>query len=174
MAKKQYFENLLGAMQESILKAHSMIENQHLNVMKRYFDESQKPLTFDIQYPRINPDTGELEYVLVQVPKIALVPMNSLKLKEMKLKFKVTGRTAVRLTYDDTVVEGSQNDLYCEFAFEGEDFDGKSNDSGLLANILSSNKTDTDNFVDVELLFESNDPPEAVMKINDQMVKILP
>jgi hypothetical protein len=24
------------------------------------------------------------------------------------------------------------------------------------------------------LLFESNDPPEAVMKINDQMVKILP
>ena len=77
MAKKQYFENLLGAMQESILKAHSMIENQHLNVMKRYFDESQKPLTFDIQYPRINPDTGELEYVLVQVPKIALVPMNS-------------------------------------------------------------------------------------------------
>ena len=38
MAKKQYFENLLGAMQESILKAHSMIENQHLNVMKRYFD----------------------------------------------------------------------------------------------------------------------------------------
>ena len=135
MAKKQYFENLLGAMQESILKAHSMIENQHLNVMKRYFDESQKPLTFDIQYPRINPDTGELEYVLVQVPKIALVPMNSLKLKED---------------------------------------DGKSNDSGLLANILSSNKTDTDNFVDVELLFESNDPPEAVMKINDQMVKILP
>ena len=138
MAKKQYFENLLGAMQESILKAHSMIENQHLNVMKRYFDESQKPLTFDIQYPRINPDTGELEYVLVQVPKIALVPMNSLKLKEMKLKFKV------KLS------------------------------SCLLANILSSNKTDTDNFVDVELLFESNDPPEAVMKINDQMVKILP
>ena len=86
MAKKQYFENLLGAMQESILKAHSMIENQHLNVMKRYFDESQKPLTFDIQYPRINPDTGELEYVLVQVPKIALVPMNSLKLKEMMVK----------------------------------------------------------------------------------------
>ena len=38
MAKKQYFENLLGAMQESILKAHSMIENQHLNVMKRYLD----------------------------------------------------------------------------------------------------------------------------------------
>ena len=128
MAKKQYFENLLGAMQESILKAHSMIENQHLNVMKRYFDESQKPLTFDIQYPRINPDTGELEY-------------------EMKLKFKV------KLSSWD---------------------DGKSNDSGLLANILSSNKTDTDNFVDVELLFESNDPPEAVMKINDQMVKILP
>ena len=124
MAKKQYFENLLGAMQESILKAHSMIENQHLNVMKRYFDESQKPLTFDIQYPRINPDTGELEYVLVQVLS----------------------------SWDD----------------------GKSNDSGLLANILSSNKTDTDNFVDVELLFESNDPPEAVMKINDQMVKILP
>lgn len=147
MAKKQYFENLLGAMQESILKAHSMIENQHLNAMKRYFDESQKPLTFDIQYPRINPDTGELEYVLVQVPKIALVPMNSLKLKEMKLKFKV------KLSSWD---------------------DGKSNDSGLLANILSSNKTDTDNFVDVELLFESNDPPEAVMKINDQMVKILP
>ena len=88
-----------------------MIENQHLNVMKRYFDESQKPLTFDIQYPRINPDTGELEYVLVQVPKIALVPMNSLKLKEMKLKFKV------KLSSWD---------------------DGKSNDSGLLANILSS------------------------------------
>ena len=43
----------------------------------------------------------------------------------MKLKFKVTGRTAVRLTYDDTVVEGSQNDLYCEFAFEGEDFADK-------------------------------------------------
>ena len=41
MAKKQYFENLLGAMQESILKAHSMIENQHLNVMKRYFDEEK-------------------------------------------------------------------------------------------------------------------------------------
>ena len=98
MAKKQYFENLLGAMQESILKAHSMIENQHLNVMKRYFDESQKPLTFDIQYPRINPDTGELEYVLVQVPKIALVPMNSLKLKEMKLKFKVKLNPTVRTT----------------------------------------------------------------------------
>ena len=77
MAKKQYFENLLGAMQESILKAHSMIENQHLNVMKRYFDESQKPLTFDIQYPRINPDTGELEYVLVQVhPEISRLTGN--------------------------------------------------------------------------------------------------
>ena len=67
MAKKQYFENLLGAMQESILKAHSMIENQHLNVMKRYFDESQKPLTFDIQYPRINPETAEVDSVVVLV-----------------------------------------------------------------------------------------------------------
>ena len=61
MAKKQYFENLLGAMQESILKAHSMIENQHLNVMKRYFDESQKQLTFDIQYNRITPVNSEQE-----------------------------------------------------------------------------------------------------------------
>ena len=108
MAKKQYFENLLGAMQESILKAHSMIENQHLNVMKRYFDESQKPLTFDIQYPRINPDTGELEYVLVQVPKIALVPMNSLKLKEMKLK------EAARKVEDNI----EETLTYCDFPYE--------------------------------------------------------
>ena len=43
----------------------------------------------------------------------------------VKLQFKVTGRRLVRLTYDDTVVEGSQNDLYCEFAFEGEDFADK-------------------------------------------------
>lgn len=43
----------------------------------------------------------------------------------VQLKFRVRGRELVRLTYEDTVVEGSQNDLFCAFEFDGEDFDGQ-------------------------------------------------
>lgn len=148
MTNEQPFESLLAAMQDSILKAHKLIETQHLNVMAHYFDEEDKPIMLDMQFPVIDSSTGELMYKLIKVPKLTLVPMHTLKMKEMKLCFKIKLNSWV---------------------------DAGKDNSGLLARILSSNKTDdTDNFANVELYFETTDPPETVMRINDQFIKVLP
>ena len=147
MSRQQPFETLLASMQDSILKAHKLIETQHLNVMSHYFDEENKPIMLDIQFPVIDSQTGEVIYKLIKVPKLTLVPMHTLKMKEMKLNFKVKLDTCL---------------------------DSTNKHSGLFAHILSSNSTDNDNFVNVELLFETTDPPETVMRINDQFIKVLP
>jgi len=147
MSGGQAFESLLTAMQESILKAHKLIETQHLNVLAHYFDEENKPLMMDLQFPVIDAEADEVVYKRVQVPKLSLVPMHTLKMKEMKLSFKVK--------------------------LSGFAEANKSN--GLFAHILpSNNNPSNDNFVDVDLYFETSDPPEAVMRINDQFIKVLP
>jgi len=147
LSREQPFESLLAAMQASILKAHKLIETQHLNVMANYFDEENKPTMLDLQFPAIDPNTGDVIYKLVKVPKLTLVPMNTLKMKEMKLKFKVKLSSLA---------------------------DSNNEHTGLLAHFLSSDSTDSDNFVDVELFFKTTDPPETVMRINDQFIKVLP
>lgn len=147
MSKEQPFESLLAAMQESILKAHKLIETQHLNVVAHYFDEENKPIMIEMQFPMIDPDTDEVVYKLLKVPKLTLVPMHTLKMKEMKLNFKVKLSSLA---------------------------DSNTRGSGLFAHILPSNNAGNDNFVNVDLFFETTDPPEAVMRINDQFIKVLP
>lgn len=147
MSRQQPFESLLAAMQESILKAHKLIRTQHVKTLEFYFDEEKKPIMLDLQFPAIDSITGEVIYKNVKVPKLTLVPMHTLQMKNMKLNFRVKLNSWL---------------------------DSENQKTGLLAHILSSNSTDNDNFVNVELEFETTNPPEAVMRINDQFIKVLP
>lgn len=167
MSQFESFDNLLAAMQDSVLKAHELIETQHLAVMKKYFDDSGKPKMISLQIPNTKENTATdsknmnidaasttnnktNHYEEIQIPTYALVPQYSLKLQQIKMAFDVK-----MVSWEDRPARGKTRSI--------------------LTNILySSSDKQEANDVHVELSFVSEDPPEGVMKINDMLIRILP
>lgn len=151
MSQFQSFDNLLAAMQESILKAHELIEFQHMAVMSKYFDAEGNPEMLKVRIPYHDAAEDETALREVSIPKFALVPQYSLKMEKVKLDFNVK-----MVSWEDRPERSKRR-------------------SGLLTNILysASDNQETEN-VHVELSFTAADPPEGVMKINDMLVRLLP
>ena len=83
----EVFDDLISAIQEAVVRAHETSESQHVRMMSRFFDEDTgEPTMLDISLPHIDPEQGEIQYKEVKVPKVCLVPFNSIKIKDRKFK----------------------------------------------------------------------------------------
>jgi hypothetical protein len=152
MADDHIFDDLLGAIQNSIIRAQSLTQHQYLNLLKEYFDQDNKPIMIEMKIPSYNtqsqnPQSSNSDgFETVFVPKICLVPLSSLRLKELDIKFKVQFSELIKGG------EPKENSLFAKLPF------GK-----------------TENHIaDVEITFEGTEPPEGVLRINQHLIKFLP
>ena len=88
MVKEAGFDALVAAIQEAFISVNKMSENQHLEMLKAYFDEQGSPRSIDMYYPCFD-EAGQASSRLVKIPMICLVPISSLKLDEIAVNFKV-------------------------------------------------------------------------------------
>lgn len=136
-------EELIKAIQEAVLSANRISEEQHLKVFSDYFDSNHNPVCVEVRVPEIN---GEEKERIIKIPLITLLPMKSLKLSsvEMECKVKLKGS-------HESEVKTEKGVLNLRLpAGRGE---------GSMANL--------------KLKFTSQDPPEALLQLRDEYIRMI-
>lgn len=159
MAKVEKFEDLIGSIQQAFISVNNMAEQQHIESLQSYFDADGKPRCLTMQMPYFD-DYGVPQYREMDVPLISIVPVNSLKLAEINVDFKVRLSANVKLSHGKL----SNNVMKVNNA----------ETDGVLGFIPEYKKRDNESYANIVLKFTSDEPPEGVMKIRDEMIKILP
>lgn len=165
MAKAESFDTLLQAIQSSFMKVNQLSSRQHVELLENYFDGDNKPICIKMQYPARGED-GEMTFTEVDIPKLCIVPISSLKLQEVTVDFKVklTGKVSLKSICDDVGEESS--------ARRGRK--KKSMEEEYVGYIPHASKRENVGFADIHLKFKSEEPPEGIMRIRDSMIRVMP
>ena len=143
----EVFDDLITAIQEAVVRAHETSEAQHVRMMNRFFDqETGEPEILTLNLPYIDPSKTEIQYQEVKVPTICLVPFNSVKIKDIEVSAEV------------------------EFQNVKSEVDGKK----ISAKLRGGGFGRKANKAKIKIRVECGDPPEALLKLNDTLVKVLP
>lgn len=166
MARTESFDDLVQAIQNSFLKVNKLSQEQHTELLEQYFDSENKPICITMNYPARS-ETGEITYTEVEIPKLCLVPISSLSLKEITVGFKVklAGKVRIKSTLSSA--------LKSEESKHGERKKGR--DKEYLGYVPHAHRRDDDaGYADIHLKFKSEGAPEGVMRIRDSLVRIMP
>ena len=149
MGKMAAFDELVKSIQQAFIDVNDMSETQHLMKLQEYFEPDGTPKVFDLQYPYFDQE-GVPSYKIVSVPQICLVPITSLKLDDVEVDFKVRLCGEVNLH--------KQND----------------EDSEMILGYIPHGKlrNNEDSYASIKIKFTSQDPPEGLLRIRDQFVKV--
>lgn len=166
MAKEANFDNLIQAIQQAFIRVNDMSEEQHVIKLKEYFEEDGTPRTFDMQYPYFD-ENGVPAYRMVSIPQLCLVPISSLKLDEIEVDFKVQiyGKVSLTKQVEESEEIDNQNEELPKRRKKDETFLGYVPHGGVFKNREES-------YANIKLKFVSQEPPEGLMRIRDQFVKV--
>ena len=89
MASLQSFSALIEAISRSVAKAQDEIEKHQVSNLLDYFDGDNRPRTIPFRVRSRRPDAGPFDEDTYQVPLLALVGINVLKIKDVDIKFSV-------------------------------------------------------------------------------------
>ena len=145
--KGHYLDHLTKGLYDAVVQAQALAENQHIEALGKYLNEDGTPKCMKIV----------IEGNDVHVPLQTLATQSSIKIKELKMKLKVKlnnfGKRKSR--------------------FGGGIF--KKKDAGAIeADLGSSILPGRSNYADLEITFEGTDPPEGVVRLNNNLIKQIP
>ena len=143
----EVFDDLISAIQEAVIRAHESSEEQHIRMMDRFFDsETGEPEIMSINLPYIDPSQEDIQYKEVKVPKICLVPFNSIKIRDIEVTAEVEFQN----------IKSDNGERKISAKLRGGGFGRKANKAK------------------IKIRVQGGDPPEALLKLNDTLVKVLP
>ena len=142
---QQNLDDLLQAIHDAVIEAQTITEKQHIRQLQKYFNEDGTAQMLTIRVPSMKHDAADNETETLHVPMITLVPPSAIRIKQMKVDFKVA------LGSLDT--KNDCKTLRVDIGGSGGLF-GK-----------------TQNTANVEITFMGTDPPESFLRINDHLVK---
>lgn len=143
----EVFDDLISAIQEAVVRAHQSSEQQHLRLIDRFVDpDSGQPQVVTLNLPYLDPHQDQVQYKAVQVPKICLVPFNSIRIKDIQVTAEVE--------FQNVKSESGQPKLTARLR------------GGLFGRKANKAK--------VKIKLEGGQAPEALLKLNDTLVKVLP
>lgn len=166
MKQEASFDDLVQAIQDAFIKVNNMSEAQHLQKISEYFNPDSTPKTFEISYPMFN-DDGKVENKVISVPAICLLPMSSLKLDEVEVDFKVKLYGGVKLKTEGDV-DSTSNMLKSS---KKEDDKEARTFVGFFPQGNTRRSRD-ENYANIRLKFVSDEPPEGLMRMQEQYTKI--
>ncbi len=149
--KGSFLDHLTKGLYDAVVQAQSLAENQHIEAMNKFFDKDGNPVSMDINIPNKEGDQR------VKVPLITLAPQSSIKIKELTMELKVKmssfGKRKSRLG----------GGIFCK-----EDAGAVNVDLG--ASILPKRNQ----YANLKITFEGTEPPEGVVRLNNNLLKQLP
>jgi hypothetical protein len=169
MKREASFDDLIQAIQDAFIKVNNMSEAQHLQKISEYFNEDYTPKVFKVMYPYFDA-SGNVNYRETEIPQICLLPMSSLKLDEVEVDFKVQIYGGVKLTHYKESDASDDNPALLKAAKKST-YDKNQTFIGYFPQGNARHSKD-DNFASIRLKFTSDDPPEGLMRIQEQYTKI--
>ena len=142
-----FLDHLTKGLYDAVVQAQALAENQHIEAIGKYINEDGTPKCMKMVI-------GGNE---IDVPLQTLSTQSSIKIKELKMKLKVK----------------LSNFGKRESRFGGGIFRKK--DAGAIeADLGSSILPGRSNYADLEITFEGTDPPEGLVRLNNNLIKQIP
>ena len=145
--KGNFLDHLTKGLYDAVVQAQSLAENQHIEALNKYINDDGTPKCMKIF---IN---GEY----VDVPLMTLAPQSSIKIKELTMDLKV------RLNNF-----GKRKSKCGGGIFKKKDAGAITADLG--ASILPTKN----NYANLKITFEGTEPPEGVVRLNNNLIKRIP
>ena len=145
--KGSFLDHLTKGLYDAVVQAQSLAENQHIEALSKYVNEDGTPKCMRMV---INGEN-------VMVPLATLAPQSSIKIKELTMELKV------RLNNF-----GKRESRCGGGIFKNKDAGAVSADLG--ASIFPKKN----NYANLKITFEGSDPPEGVVRLNNNLIKQIP
>ena len=145
--KGNYLDHLTKGLYDAVVSAQALAENQHIESLRKYINKDGTPKCMKMVI-----DGND-----VDVPLQTLSTQSSIKIKELKMNLKV------RLNNF-----GKRKSRFGGGIFRKEDAGAISADLG--SSILPGRS----NYANLEITFEGTDPPEGVVRLNNNLIKQKP
>ena len=142
-----FLDHLLKGIEDAVIQANALAENQHIESLRKFFNKDGTAKCMKIV---VNGDD-------VEVPLVTLSPQGSIKMKELKMKLKVKVSNY-----------GKRKSKLGGGIFKKKDAGAVSVDLG------SSILPFRNNYADLEITFEGTDPPEGLVRLNNNLIKQIP
>jgi hypothetical protein len=146
---KSNLKGLLQSIQDAIVGSQELMQQQHIEELNKFLKDDGTPITHKLKIPRGTNTNGEVMYTDAEIPLMTLSPPSSLKIKSMKVKF-------------DAVISGHGKKEECD---DEECIHLHLGGGGIFKRGAK---------VSCEIEFEGAEPPEAWMRINDELIKVIP
>ena len=147
-----FLDHLTKGLYDAVVQAQALAENQHIEALGKFFDKKGKPLCMDIKIPGSN---GEQQ--TINVPLVTLSPQSSIKIKELSMEMKVKmGSFGKRKSRKG-------GGIFCKE-------DEGANNADLVASILPKRNQ----YATLKITFEGTDPPEGLVRLNNNLIKQIP
>ena len=145
--KGNFLDHLTKALYDAVVQAQALAENQHIEALGKYLNEDGSPKCVKML---INGED-------VDVPLLTLAPHSSIKIKELTMDLKVKlnnfGKRKSRLG----------GGIFC-----------KEDAGAISADLGSSIFPSKNNYANLKITFEGCDPPEGVVRLNNNLIKQIP
>ena len=145
--KGNYLDHLTKGIFDAVVQANSLAESQHIESLKKFVNEDGTPKEMKLV---INGED-------VNIPLQTLAPQNTIKMDELKMKLKVKLNKF-----------GKRKSRLGGGIFKGRDAGAVSADLG--SSILPCHN----NYADLEITFKGTDPPEGLVRLNNNLIKQIP
>ena len=145
--KGNFLDHLTKGLYDAVVQAQALAENQHIEALSKYVNEDGTPKCMKMVISGEN----------VDVPLITLAPQSSIKIKELRMDLKV------RLNSFGKRESKSGGGIFCK------------KDAGAInADLGSSILPNKNNYANLTITFEGSDPPEGLVRLNNNLIKQIP
>ena len=145
--KGNYPDHLTKGLYDAVVQAQALAENQHIEALSKYINDDGTPKCMRMV---INGEN-------VMVPLATLAPQSSIKIKELTMDLKVKLNNF-----------GKRESKGGGGIFRKKDAGAVGVDLG--SSILPSKN----NYANLKITFEGTDPPEGVVRLNNNLIKQIP
>ena len=145
--KGNFLDHLTKGLYDAVVQAQALAENQHIEALAKYINEDGTPKCMNMV---INGDN-------VNVPLATLAPQSSIKIKELSMELKVKlgsfGKRKSRL---------------------GGGIFKHGNAGSISADLGASILPKRNQYATLKVTFEGTDPPEGLVRLNNNLIKQIP
>ena len=145
--KGSFLDHLTKGLYDAVVQAQSLAESQHIESLGKYIDKDGNPKCIDMV----------IEGQKVKIPLLTLAPHSSIKIKELTMELKVKLNSF-----------GKRKSRFGGGIFRKKDAGAISADLG------SSIFPSKNNYANLKITFEGSDPPEGVVRLNNNLIKQIP
>jgi len=145
--KGNYLDHLTKGLYDAVVQAQALAENQHIEALGKYVNEDGTPKCMRMV---INGEN-------VMVPLMTLAPQSTIKIKELTMDLKV-----------------KLNNFGKRESKKGGGIFRRKDAGAISADLGSSILPSKNNYANLKITFEGTDPPEGVVRLNNNLIKQIP